>query len=64
MDQRLGIRTAYWGVAGEVDPSCHIVEIGNESNRFQHSSIVAKARIKSREQAKKGNKVERADVPF
>ena len=26
--------------------------------------LVAKARIKSREQAKKGNKVERADVPF
>ena len=34
---------------------CHIVETGNESYRFQHSSIVAKARIKSREQAKKGN---------
>ena len=43
---------------------CHIVETGNESYRFQHSRIVAKARIKSREQAKKGNKVELADEPF
>ena len=32
---------------------CHIVETGNESNRFQHSSIAAKSRIKSREQKRK-----------
>ena len=31
---------------------CHIVETGNESYRFLHSSHTAKARIKSREQAK------------
>jgi DNA replication protein DnaC len=30
---------------------CHIVETGNESYRFRHSSHTAKARIKSREQA-------------
>ena len=35
---------------------CHIVETGNESYRFQHSSIAAKARIKSREQKRKGGK--------
>ncbi len=32
---------------------CHIVETGNESHRFLHSSAVAKSRIKSREQAKR-----------
>ena len=31
---------------------CHIVETGNESYRFRHSSHTANARIKSREQAK------------
>lgn len=31
---------------------CHIVETGNDSYRFRHSSSTAKARIKSREQAK------------
>jgi DNA replication protein DnaC len=31
---------------------CHIVETGNESYRFRHSSSTAKARIKSREQSK------------
>tara|TARA_R110000787_G_C13419292_1_gene444742 strand:- start:124 stop:939 length:816 start_codon:yes stop_codon:yes gene_type:complete len=30
---------------------CHIVETGNESYRFRHSSHTAKSRIKSREQA-------------
>ena len=29
---------------------CHIVETGNESYRFQHSSMAAKGRIKAREQ--------------
>jgi DNA replication protein DnaC len=32
---------------------CHIVETGNTSYRFNHSSATAKARIKSREQAKR-----------
>ncbi len=31
---------------------CHIVETGNESYRFRHSSQTAKARIKAREQAR------------
>ena len=29
---------------------CHNVETGNESYRFQHSSMAAKSRIRSREQ--------------
>jgi DNA replication protein DnaC len=41
---------------------CHIVETGNESYRFRHSSSTAKARIKSREQAK--TKQEEIDEPF
>ena len=32
---------------------CNIVETGNESHRFRHSSATAKSRIKSREQAKR-----------
>jgi hypothetical protein len=32
---------------------CHIVETGNESYRFRHSSNEAKVRIKSREQSRK-----------
>ena len=32
---------------------CHIVETGNESFRFRHSTAAAKTKIKSREQAKK-----------
>jgi len=43
---------------------CHIVETGNESYRFQHSSTVAKSRIKSREQSRKGGKAEPPDEPF
>jgi DNA replication protein DnaC len=35
---------------------CHIVETGNESYRFQHSSMAAKAKIKTREQKRKGDK--------
>lgn len=42
---------------------CHIVETGNESYRFRHSSSTAKARIKSREQAKTQAK-EEIDQPF
>ena len=37
---------------------CHIVETGNQSHRFLHSSVVAKKRIKAREQSRKGVKSE------
>ena len=43
---------------------CHIVETGNESYRFQHSSIAAKSRIKAREQKRKGEKAAPPDEPF
>jgi DNA replication protein DnaC len=43
---------------------CHIVETGNESYRFQHSSMAAKSRIKSREQKSKGGKEVPPDEPF
>jgi DNA replication protein DnaC len=43
---------------------CHIVETGNESYRFQHSSITAKSRIKSREQTRKGGKETSVEEPF
>ena len=33
---------------------CHIVETGNESYRFRHSSTAAKQRIKAREQTRRG----------
>ena len=32
---------------------CHIIETGNESYRYRHSSNEAKGRIKTREQARK-----------
>jgi hypothetical protein len=35
---------------------CHIVETGNESIRFRHSTAEAKKRIKAREQGRKGPK--------
>ena len=34
---------------------CHIVETGNESYRFRHSSATAKSRIRSREQSKRSS---------
>jgi hypothetical protein len=40
---------------------CHIVETGNDSFRFRHSSATAKSRIKAREQAKRGGTTE---APF
>jgi hypothetical protein len=44
---------------------CHIVEMGNESYRVQHSSMAAKSLIKAREQARKGGKEDApADEPF
>jgi hypothetical protein len=35
---------------------CHIVETGNESYRFRHSSMAAKTRIKARESERQGSK--------
>ena len=35
---------------------CHIVETGNESYRFRHSTMAAKTRIKAREIARKDSK--------
>ena len=43
---------------------CHIVETGNESYRFQHSTLAAKSRIKAREQTRKEAKVALPDEPF
>lgn len=43
---------------------CHIVETGNESYRFQHSSMAAKSRIKAREQKRKGLSAPAPDEPF
>lgn len=43
---------------------CHILETGNESYRFQHSSMAAKTRIKSREQMRKAGKAAPPDEPF
>jgi DNA replication protein DnaC len=37
---------------------CHIVETGNESYRFRHSSNEARGRIKAREQARKSERKE------
>ena len=34
---------------------CHIVETGNESYRFRHSTLAARTRIKAREGARKGS---------
>ena len=42
---------------------CHIVETGNESYRFHHSTATAKSRIKSREQGKR-SKASTAEAPF
>ena len=39
--------------AVSVTHRCHIVETGNESYRFLHSTAVAKKRIKAREQARR-----------
>ena len=42
---------------------CHIVETGNESHRFLHSTAVASKRIKAREQARKGARSEQPIAP-
>ena len=43
---------------------CHIIETGNESYRFRHSSETAKARIQQRENAKQGKPKEENEGPF
>jgi hypothetical protein len=43
---------------------CHIVETGNDSHRFQHSSMAAKSRIKAREKKSKQGKDVPPDEPF
>lgn len=43
---------------------CHIVETGNESYRFQHSSMAAKSRIRAREDKRKTAKATTTDEPF
>src|SRR5512145_406621 len=43
---------------------CHIVETGNESWRFQHSSAAARARIQSREKGKRTAEATEANEPF
>ena len=43
---------------------CHIVETGNDSYRFQHSSTAAKSRIKAREQLRKEAKAAPPEEPF
>ena len=43
---------------------CHIVETGNDSQRYRHSEAQAKKRIKAREQARKGTKQEAEPEPF
>ena len=42
----------------------HILETGNESYRFQHSSMAARSRIKSREAKLKGHQGEEVSAPF
>ncbi len=42
---------------------CHIVETGNESYRFSHSTATAKSRIKAREQGKRAESEGKAE-PF
>ena len=43
---------------------CHIVETGNESYRFQHSSVAAKERIKAREKKTRNSKEVPSAEPF
>jgi len=40
---------------------CHIVETGNKSYRFRHSTMATKTRIQARENARKDSKAARAN---
>jgi len=42
---------------------CHIVETGNDSQRYRHSRAEAKKRIKAREQERKGSAAQTIEVP-
>jgi len=42
---------------------CHIIETGNDSWRFQHSSAAAKSRIQSREKARRAAPASEAEAP-
>ncbi|GMN78906.1 hypothetical protein GmRootV512_31140 [Variovorax sp. V512] len=41
---------------------CHIIETGNESYRFRHSTHEAKGRIKTREQTRKTTAAQGSEV--
>ena len=43
---------------------CHIVETGNNSHRYNQSTLAAKSRIKEREQSRKSSKATPLEDPF
>ena len=43
---------------------CHIIETGNDSRRFQHSSAVAKSKIRNREKARRTSSAAEEAEPF
>ncbi len=43
---------------------CHIIETGNDSRRFQHSSAVAKSKIRNREKARRAPGAAEEAEPF